>query len=313
MGSDVDPERTGAVMVPLEEGRPDPAGVAEERLASLPFVVVGVTRGTVADGWLELCDVAVAADDPALERITANLTEHPITSATLALLLHGPRACPSGTVWLPSSPPIRCSSRAPSSLPEAQPRTPPAARGTGTPARECGRTGATLSITLTRPQRLNTLDAQMHNEFVEALTLASADPGITLVELRGEAGPSPRVVTSTSSAPTPIRRRPTSSAWSAASGAPWPGSTRRRCPTCTAHPSDRAWARGLHRHRGGHGTRHDDRPARDRARPGARRRGHGQPVPRRIGRLRTAWLTFSGSTIDAATALGWGLVDEVVD
>ena len=36
-------------------------------------------------------------------------------------------------------------------------------------------------------------------------------------------------------------------------------------------------------------------------------------LPRRIGRLRTAWLAFSGSTIDAATALGWGLVDEVVD
>ena len=31
----------------------------------------------------------------------------------------------------------------------------------------------------------------------------------------------------------------------------------------------------------------------------------------RIGRLRTAWLAFSGSTIDAATALSWGLVDQL--
>jgi enoyl-CoA hydratase/carnithine racemase len=34
-------------------------------------------------------------------------------------------------------------------------------------------------------------------------------------------------------------------------------------------------------------------------------------LPRRIGRHRTAWLALSGATIDARTALGWGLVDEV--
>jgi enoyl-CoA hydratase/carnithine racemase len=34
-------------------------------------------------------------------------------------------------------------------------------------------------------------------------------------------------------------------------------------------------------------------------------------VTRRIGRWRTAYLVFSGETIDAATALGWGLVDEL--
>jgi enoyl-CoA hydratase/carnithine racemase len=34
-------------------------------------------------------------------------------------------------------------------------------------------------------------------------------------------------------------------------------------------------------------------------------------LPRRIGRLRTAYLAFSGSVIDAGTALEWGLVDRV--
>ncbi len=34
-------------------------------------------------------------------------------------------------------------------------------------------------------------------------------------------------------------------------------------------------------------------------------------LPRRIGRHRTAWLALSGDTIDARTALRWGLVDEV--
>lgn len=35
-------------------------------------------------------------------------------------------------------------------------------------------------------------------------------------------------------------------------------------------------------------------------------------VPRRIGRWRTAYLVLSGHTVDAGTALAWGLVDEVV-
>lgn len=35
-------------------------------------------------------------------------------------------------------------------------------------------------------------------------------------------------------------------------------------------------------------------------------------ITRRIGRWRTAYLVLSGRTIDAATALGWGLIDEVV-
>ena len=34
-------------------------------------------------------------------------------------------------------------------------------------------------------------------------------------------------------------------------------------------------------------------------------------LSRRIGRLRTAWLAFSGLAIDAETALGWGLIDEI--
>jgi enoyl-CoA hydratase/carnithine racemase len=35
-------------------------------------------------------------------------------------------------------------------------------------------------------------------------------------------------------------------------------------------------------------------------------------IPRRIGRWRTFYLSLSGEYLDAATALAWGLVDEVV-
>jgi enoyl-CoA hydratase/carnithine racemase len=34
-------------------------------------------------------------------------------------------------------------------------------------------------------------------------------------------------------------------------------------------------------------------------------------ITRRIGRWRTAYLVLSGRTIDAATALDWGLVDAI--
>jgi enoyl-CoA hydratase/carnithine racemase len=40
--------------------------------------------------------------------------------------------------------------------------------------------------------------------------------------------------------------------------------------------------------------------------PGA---GGTASLPRRIGRQRTAWMALTGASVDAETALGWGLVD----
>ena len=42
--------------------------------------------------------------------------------------------------------------------------------------------------------------------------------------------------------------------------------------------------------------------------PGA---GGTATIPRRIGRRRAAYMAISGADIDLATALAWGLVDEV--
>lgn len=36
-------------------------------------------------------------------------------------------------------------------------------------------------------------------------------------------------------------------------------------------------------------------------------------ITRRIGRWRTAWMVLSGQPVDAETALGWGLIDQVTD
>ncbi len=40
---------------------------------------------------------------------------------------------------------------------------------------------------------------------------------------------------------------------------------------------------------------------------------HAALLPRLVGNGRAAWLTLTGEQIDAATALSWGLVDEVVE
>lgn len=34
-------------------------------------------------------------------------------------------------------------------------------------------------------------------------------------------------------------------------------------------------------------------------------------IPRRIGRHRAAWLSLTGTAVDAGTALSWGLVDRI--
>ena len=87
MRSAITPERTAAVLVDLHDGLADPGDTAQKNRASLPFVVVGVTHGSVAERWLDLCDVAVDEGDQALDRIAANVAGHPITATTLALLL----------------------------------------------------------------------------------------------------------------------------------------------------------------------------------------------------------------------------------
>ena len=172
------------------------------------------------------------------------------------------------------------------------------------------REGPRLILTLTRPERRNALDARMRDELSEGIAVAAADPGITVVELRGE-GP----------------------AFCAGGDLDEFGS---RSDPASAHVLrlQRSIGRELS-HLGARTTAYvhgacvgsgielaafadrvvaaaDTRIALPEIGlglvPGA---GGTVSLTRRIGRLRTAWLAFSGRTIDAATALDWGLVDDV--
>ena len=183
--SDIAPERSGAVMVTLTEGMPAPADVADERRASLPFVVVGVTRGAIGDPWLRLCDVVVEEGDPALGAIAANLAACPITGTTLALLLRGQHGLSVGDGLVAESAAYSVLQSGPEFAAWRAAHPARTERDEG-PRVAMQRDGANLRVTLTRPRRLNALDAQMRDELVEALTVAAADPTITRVELRGE-------------------------------------------------------------------------------------------------------------------------------
>jgi len=286
-----------------------PCDVPGDRLASLPFVVVGVTSGEVDGAWMQLCDVMVEEGDPALARIDENLSAHPITAATLALLLRGQHQLSVDHGLVAESSAYSVLQSGPEFTDWRAAHPPRTERDDG-PRVRVERDAGALHITLTRPQRLNALDAQMRDELVDALTLAAADPGISRVELRGEG-----------------------KAFSAGGDLDEFGA---RADPATAHliRLQRSVARSLarldkttvaHVHGACVGSgielaafcdtvvaSGDTAVALPEIRlglvPGA---GGTVSLTRRIGRLRTAWLAFSGSTIDAETALSWGLVDQL--
>lgn len=303
------PERSGAVAVALGEGMPAPDEAAEDGLASLPFVVVGVTSGVVDDRWLQLCDVIVEEGDGALEPIEENLAQHPVTATTLALLLRGQHrlSVPAGLVAESSAYSVLQSGPEFAAWRAAHPAR--ADRDEG-PRVRVDRDGDTLDLTLTRPRRLNALDALMRDELVEALTVAAADPEVARVELRGEGR-----------------------AFCAGGDLDEFGS---RADPATAHlirlqrsvgralfRLDKPTVTYLHGACMGSGVElaafTDVVVAAEDTLIGLPEIGLGLvpgaggtvSLPRRIGRLRTAWLAFSACTIDAATALAWGLVDDI--
>ena len=297
-------------MVALHEGLPAaPPESAQQGLASLPFVVVGVTGGMVDDGWLDLCDVTVEEGDRALDRIEENLAQHPVTGATLALLLRGQPRLPvaEGLVAESSAYSVLQSGHEFAAWRAAHPAR--GARDEG-PRVRVDRAGDTLTLTLTRRQRLNALDALMRDELAEALAVAAADPGVTRVELRGEGrafcagGDLDEFGTRPDPATAHLIRL-------------------QRSVGRALSRLDKPTAAYLHGPCMGSGIElaafTDTVVAAEDTEialpeiglglvPGA---GGTVSLPRRIGRLRTAWLAFSGCTIDAATAHAWGLVDEL--
>jgi hypothetical protein len=283
-------------------------GLADRR-ASLPFVVLGVTRGAVVPGWLELCDVALSEDDPALEQVEQNLDAQPLAATTLALLLRGVerRSIADGLVAESAAYSVLQSGPEFAAWRAAHP--PRRGHDEGPRVRTERREG-TLALTLTRPERLNALDAQMRDELVDALALAAADPDIRGVEWRGEgrafcAGGDLDEFGTRPDPATAHLVRLQRSVGRALAQLDKPIATYVHGPCMGSGIELAAFTTSVV-------AAADTQIALPEIGlglvPGA---GGTVSLPRRIGRLRTAWLAFSAQTIDARTAHAWGLVDRI--
>jgi hypothetical protein len=173
------------------------------------------------------------------------------------------------------------------------------------------RDGGTLRLTLNRPRTRNAVDRGVRDGLVEGLRLARADPAVTAVELRG-AGPSFSSggdLFEFGTLPDPARAHLIRTTRS-------PALALAACAAVTT-----AFVQGAAI---GAGMELAAFAGRVVARPDAVFRlpelamglvpgaGGTASIPRRIGRRRTAFVALTGAPLDAATALRWGLVDEVV-
>ncbi len=307
--SDVPPERSAPVRVALDPGLDPPPREAADRLVSMPFVVVGVTHGAVDPAWLELCDVALAEDDPILRRVEENLVARPIAGATLALLLRAATRRSVADSLVAESAAYSVLQSGPEFAAWRAANPPRTDRDHGHRVR-VERIGDTLAITLTRPERLNALDALMRDQLVEALALAAADAGIARVEWRGEgrsfcAGGD---LDEFGSRPDPASAhlvRLQRSVARALAQLEKPTVTYLHGP-CMGSGIELAAFTGTVV--GSPGTTLALPEIGLGLVPGA---GGTVSLTRRIGRLRTASLAFSAEPIDVTTAHAWGLVDRI--
>lgn len=174
------------------------------------------------------------------------------------------------------------------------------------------RDGDTLRIAFNRPQRHNAFSTDARAALLEALTVAQLDPSVTGIVLSGN-GPSfcsggdlAEFGTFADPASAHLARTRHSPALAL------DALTARLGPACKAEVHGRVLGSGLEMAAfcGWVSARDDSVFGLPELHlgliPGA---GGTLSVTRRIGRWRTAYLVLSGRTIDAGTALAWGLVD----
>ena len=247
--------------------------------------------------------------DDALDDIVGTVTTCPLAATSLALLLRGGSGRSVGEGLVAESAVYSTLQAGPEFAAwRAGAAVRPRSSADDEPRVRLERQGDTLAVTLTRPDRLNALDARMRDELIDALSVVLVDPSISRLELRGEGrafcagGDLNEFGSRTDPATAHVIRLQRSVARVLDAAArrataylhgPCVGSgieLAAFCGTVLAGPDT---AISLPEVRLG-------------LVPGA---GGTVSLPRRIGRQRTAWLALSCRSIDAATALEWGLVD----
>jgi len=285
------------------------AGRSMDRLATMPAVVVAVLTDP-AGRCPDWADVVVGPGGATLGAVAATVGDCPMASATLAVLLRTGRhrSLAEGLVaestaygLLQGGPEFaRWRARHP-----VRPRQDPAGA-----AVLVARHGHELAITLDRPHVHNAFDAAMRDELLAALQVAAADPTVAAVVLRGSGRSfcSGGDLDEFGSRPDPVTAHLVR--------------LQRNAGRAMAAVADRTTVH-IHGWTVGSGielaafahrvvTRPDVRIALPEVRlgliPGA---GGTVSLPARIGRHATMLLALGLTSIDAGTALDWGLADEV--
>jgi hypothetical protein len=298
-------EHGPAVVVDLSR-----AGPTDTDLGSTPCVVVGI--GADNDEQSAAIDV-LAADDRELAELLGRIEATPTAATALAVLLRlasevepelGLAAESAVYSTLQSGPEFEHWRAARS------PRAPDG-RDAGRPAVATVRDGPNLHITLDRPWKHNAFNTAMRDALAEALTVPVVDDTVEHILLDGngpsfcsggdldEFGTRPDPATAHR---TRLTRSPARLLWRL-----------RARSECTVHGACL-----------GAGIELAAVASRVRAHPDTRfalpelglglvpGAGGTVSLPRRIGRQRTAWLALTTTSIDAATAFAWGLIDEIV-
>lgn len=279
-------------------------------LANLPRVVVGVGDDRPDPPGVALVDLAASPDS--LDRVLGVVAAHPLASTALAMLLRTGtgrsvaeglsaesvtysmlQAGPEFAAWRTAHPVGH--------RPDD-----------GSDAVRLVRRGSALEIVLSRPTVHNALNRAMRDGLVAALLAAADDPSLGPVELRGDGASfcSGGDLDEFGSRPDPATAHLVRMARSPAALL---HSLSARV-TARVHGACRGSGVELpafaHRVEAGADTTFGLPEIGMGLIPGA---GGTVSLPRRIGRHRTAWMALTAGTIDAPTALRWGLVDAIVD
>jgi hypothetical protein len=269
-------------------------------LTTSPVVVAGSRPSNLVD---------LAVDDASLADVARTVEQWPVASVALAILLRGAerRSVADGLV---AESAVYSALQAGPEFTRWRATRPARPRADGGPAVRVERDGERLLVTLSRPHVHNAFSARMRDELVDALAVAQADPQVTVV-LAGD-GPSfcsGGDLDEFGSRPDPatshlIRLRRSPARAMAAVG-----------PRVESHLHGACMGAGIELAAFANAVLASPDAAIGLPEvtlgliPGA---GGTVSVARRIGRHRTLLLALSAKTVDASTALDWGLVDEIV-
>lgn len=298
-----------ALVVDVSGGAEDLTPAA--RLAELPCPIIAWradTASAAGASLLDAFDVHCSSEEELAPVLEATRRNPQASAALVQLLRHsqhlGIHEALVAESWVYST--LQSGPEFAAWLAESSARpAPPCGEG---PAVRAVRDGATLHLTLDRPERRNAYSSEMRDALCEALAVAESDPGIERVLLEG-AGP----CFSAGGDLGEFGTHPDPSTAHAVRSA-------RNAGRLLAHVAERVEAR-VHGACVGAGVELPAFAGRLVARPDAWFQlpevamglvpgaGGTASLPRRIGRQRTAWLALSGARLAAERALEWGLVD----